>query len=168
MSISHPLSGVLFAAAPHPSLEESLSVAFSKLIGSWTLTMRRYSFPSRLSEPLTLEGEWHFGWVLNGLAVQDVWIVPRRSTSTSSFPSVPAAASEDQAGEFLEYGTTIRFFSMQEGKYRAVWAGPLQGKTYLFTAEAKNGNEVEMVAREQVPLVERKARTKAGKGRAVE
>src|SRR5579859_1551307 len=76
MSISHPLSGVLFAAAPHPSLKESLSIAFSKLIGSWTLTMRRYSFPSRLSEPLTLEGEWHFGWVLNGLAVQDVWIVP--------------------------------------------------------------------------------------------
>jgi hypothetical protein len=101
--------------------------------------------------------------VLNGLAVQDVWIVPRRSTSSSSFPSIPAAASEDQASEFLEYGTAIRFFSRQEGKYRAVWAGPLQGKTYLFTAEARNGNEVEMVAREQVPPEERMVRAKAGR-----
>jgi hypothetical protein len=163
MSTSHPLTGVLFAPAPHPSLDENLSTAFSKLIGSWNLTMRRYSSPSRLSDPLIVEGEWHFGWVLNGLAVQDVWIVPKRATSSNSFPSIPRAVSGDRAGEFLEYGTAIRFFSRQEGKYRAVWAGPLQGKTYLFTAEARNGNEVEMIAREHVPAVEREGRLKEGK-----
>jgi hypothetical protein len=125
--------------------------------------MRRYSSPSRLSEPLIVEGEWHFGWVLNGLAIQDVWIVPKRSNSSSSFPSIPAGTSGDHAGDFLEYGTAIRFFSRQEGKYRAVWAGPLQGKTYLFTADARNGNEVEMVAREQVSPLERDVRRKEGK-----
>jgi hypothetical protein len=163
MSTSHPLTGVLFAPAPHPSLDENLSTAFSKLIGSWNLTMRRYSSPSHLSDPLIVEGEWHFGWVLNGLAVQDVWIVPKRATSSNSFPSVPRAISGDRASEFLEYGTAIRFFSRQEGKYRAVWAGPLQGKTYLFTAEARNGNEVGMVAREHVPTVEREVGLKEGK-----
>lgn len=125
--------------------------------------MRRYSSLSSLSKPLIVEGEWHFGWVLNGLAVQDVWIVPKRSNSSNSFPSIPSAESRAHASEFLEYGTAIRFFSKQEGKYRAVWAGPLQGKTYLFTAEARNGNEVEMVAREHVPVAEGEPRPQEGK-----
>jgi hypothetical protein len=100
--------------------------------------------------------------VLNGLAVQDVWIVPKRATSSNSFPSVPCSISGHRAGEFLEYGTAIRFFSSQEGKYRAVWVGPLQGKTYLFTCEARNGNEVEMVAREHVPATKRQVGWKDG------
>jgi hypothetical protein len=104
--------------------------------------MRRYSSPLQLSESLIVKGEWHFGWVLNGLAVQDVWIIPKRSASSRLFPIIPAGTSGDHAGDFIEYGTAIRFFSRPEGKYRAVWAGPLQGKTYLFTADARNGNEV--------------------------
>jgi hypothetical protein len=46
--------------------------------------------------------------------------------------------------------------------------GPATGqnlslKTYLFTAEARNGNEVEMVAREHVPAAEREVGLKEGK-----
>jgi hypothetical protein len=62
----HPLINVLFAPAPHPSLEAKLASAFSKLIGSWSLTMTRYA---AAGAPLVVEGEWHFGWVLNGLAM---------------------------------------------------------------------------------------------------
>ena len=105
--------------------------------------MTRYSSQShdKDSKLLVLEGEWHFGWVLNGLAMQDVWIVPRRSSSTSTHS---APISED---EFLEYGTTIRFFVPGEGEYRAVWAGPKQGKSYVFRAKAMEGR-LEMVTRE--------------------
>src|SRR2546429_3392853 len=38
-----------------------------------------------------------------------------------------------------------------------------RAKPILFTAEARNGNEVEMVAREHVPVVERELRLKEGK-----
>jgi hypothetical protein len=93
-----------------------------------------------------------------------VWIVPKRSAaSANTFPSVPAAAAGEGEQDFLEYGAAIRFFDAHDGKFRAVWAGPRQGKTYVFTARAGGGDEVEMVAREQVGEQERERRRVEGK-----
>jgi hypothetical protein len=145
---SHPLlNNVLLSFEPHPSLAGPLSGAFGKLIGSWDLTMTRYPSQDKESEPLVLEGEWHFGWVLNGLAMQDVWIVPKRSIQKSQ-PTHDQAFWMPVSGEdFLEYGTTMRFFVPGANEYRAVWAGPRQGKSYLFTAQATEGG-LEMLTKE--------------------
>lgn len=70
-----------------------------------------------------------------------VWIVPRRSSSTSTH-SAPISGDE-----FVEYGTTIPFLVPGEGEYRAVWAGPKQGKSYGFRAKAMEG-KLDMVTRE--------------------
>lgn len=42
------------------------------------------------------KGEWHWGWVLDGRAIQDVWIA-HNDVSQSNAP-------------ITEWGTTLRFY----------------------------------------------------------
>ncbi len=57
------------------------------------------------------DGEWHFAWVLEGRAVQDIWIVPPRE--------------KRGAGNLYEYGTTIRFYDPTIDAWRSTWHGPM-------------------------------------------
>ena len=57
------------------------------------------------STPRRVKGEWIFSWVLDGMAVQDVFIVPSRAERLTDIQ--PDAA----------YGTTIRLFNIE----RQVW-----------------------------------------------
>src|SRR5262249_57950160 len=50
--------------------------AYGWLIGSWELDVRHYRGVDVAARGI--KGEAHFGWVLEGRAVQDVWIMPRR------------------------------------------------------------------------------------------
>ena len=43
------------------------------LVGSWELDSRRYA-----GERVSIPGEAHFVWALEGRAIQDVWIMPSR------------------------------------------------------------------------------------------
>ena len=48
---------------------------YAWLIGSWDLDVIEYHEDgSTRRRP----AEWHFGWVLEGRAIQDVWIIPPR------------------------------------------------------------------------------------------
>ena len=66
----------LVAVAPHPDRAERLHL-FGQFVGSWDLTVTDHR-PGR--ETSGTPGEWHFGWLLGGNAVGDVWIYPARST----------------------------------------------------------------------------------------
>ena len=48
---------------------------YARFVGSWDLDVTQFS---RDGAPRRHKGEWHFGWVLEGRAIQDVWIVPPR------------------------------------------------------------------------------------------
>ena len=50
---------------------------FEKLIGSWAID----SIESNNS--ISIKGEWHFSWVLEGMAIQDVIILPDYEYGTS-------------------------------------------------------------------------------------
>lgn len=50
---------------------------FEKLVGSWQINY----VDSNISH--TIEGEWHFSWVLEGMAIQDVIILPDYEYGTS-------------------------------------------------------------------------------------
>jgi hypothetical protein len=58
--------------------------------------------------------EVHFAWVLQGLAVQDVWI------------ALPAAAgsSDAPATDHRTYGTTVRVFDPRLEAWRVAWLNP--------------------------------------------
>jgi hypothetical protein len=48
---------------------------YGRFVGSWDLDVTQFSAGGT---PRRRKGEWHFGWALEGRAVQDVWIVPPR------------------------------------------------------------------------------------------
>lgn len=50
---------------------------FGKLIGSWNINYIDHN------DDFTLQGEWHFSWILEGMAIQDVIILPEYECGTS-------------------------------------------------------------------------------------
>lgn len=66
---------------------------FGKLVGSWKLDY----FDRNISS--SVKGEWHFAWVLEGMAIQDVIILPSRETTTET------------PHPLAEYGTTLRVYN---------------------------------------------------------
>jgi hypothetical protein len=101
-------------AAPGRSLEIPESAdAYGWLIGSWELDV--YDYPVDGSARRS-QGEVHFGWVLEGRAVQDVWIMPRRSER----PANPGKGGN-------RYGTTLRVWDPSIQAWRVTWINPVTG-----------------------------------------
>ena len=99
----------LHAAGPHPSLGAHAQT-YGRVMGSWR---------GELCSPLQGEGappgsvEAHFAWVLQGRAVQDVWIAPARNDPRPLPPPL------------TWYGTTLRVFDPSLEAWRVVWTDPL-------------------------------------------
>lgn len=107
------LAALLIAPGRSPEIPEAADV-YGWLVGSWKLEVLRYGVD--VSEK-HLEGEVHFAWVLEGRAVQDVWIMPR--------PSQRQAGLEKT---FNMYGTTLRVWDSALQVWRVTWINGVTGK----------------------------------------
>ncbi len=87
---------VLHAAEPNAAHADKLRL-YGRFVGSWSLDIdyREIDGPVRRAE-----GEWHFDWVLEGRAIQDVWI----------FPSRDARARNRITEAWHFYGSTLRIY----------------------------------------------------------
>jgi hypothetical protein len=104
---------VLAAPGRAPEIPESMDV-YGWLVGSWDLDVLHYRGVSVAASGL--RGEVHFGWVLEGRAIQDVWIMPRREDRTGS---------EDRTQNM--YGTTFRMWDPTIQAWRITWKNPAGG-----------------------------------------
>jgi hypothetical protein len=102
----------LLASGRSPEIPESSDV-YGWLIGSWELDVLHYLVDVT---DRGLKAEAHFGWVLEGRAVQDVWIMPPRSQRTTD---------QDKATNM--YGTTLRVWDPQIQAWRVTWISPVTG-----------------------------------------
>ena len=93
--MDHGLIESLAATGPHPSLGAHADT-YARIIGSWSGELSRYQDGKSVASASV---EAHFGWALEGRAVQDVWITPARAQR----------ASGADAG-FNWYGSTLRVF----------------------------------------------------------
>jgi hypothetical protein len=101
----------LIAKGPHPSLG-SHGETYGRLIGSWVGEIENYM--QGAGTPPTGSVEAHFGWVLDGRAVQDVWITPAR----------PDRHGKPKTG--LDwFGTTLRVFDPNTEAWNTVWTDPV-------------------------------------------
>jgi hypothetical protein len=109
------LGGVLIASGPHPASASKMQL-FGQFVGSWRL---RWHLINAAAE-VEVEGELHFGWVLDGRAVQDVWIVPGRGRHGADLP--PHGL----------HGSTIRFYDDAIDAWRSTWVEPINGRVRKF------------------------------------
>lgn len=77
---------------------------FGKVIGEWDLD---WNDRLNTSTPRRVKGEWIFSWVLDGMAVQDVFIVPSRAERLTDIQPVPptgppsaCSTSKDKSGKY--------------------------------------------------------------------
>jgi hypothetical protein len=126
---TRPDSGFIDALhVPGPVDEEAASLMlFGQFVGSWDL---EWSGTGADGNPATARGELHFGWVLGGRAVQDVWIVPGRGQPGQDQP--PSAF----------HGSTIRFYDPSLGAWRSTWIDPVNGRVRRFVGRFTGGDIV--------------------------
>ena len=80
---------------------------FGKLIGSWKITYMDNS------NSHAMMGEWHFSWVLEGMAIQDVIILPGYEYGTTLRVYNPDTHAWDIAYCFT--GKIMRFEARKQG-----------------------------------------------------
>ena len=81
------------------------------LIGRWTIDAIYHLNEGTIRRS---RGEIHAGWVLEGRALQDVWIVPARDAQRADPPG---------PGDF--YGTTLRVYDPKLDAWHILWSDPL-------------------------------------------
>jgi|SRR5689334_19289170 hypothetical protein len=107
-----PFLECLSSKVPHASLGEHAGT-YGRLIGSWRGEFHAYPLGS---EAIHSSAEVHFAWVLDGRAVQDVWITPSLADR---------AAGVRGAREM--YGMTLRVFDAKSQSWRVLWVDPASG-----------------------------------------
>jgi hypothetical protein len=108
---------------------------FGQFVGSWTVEWAGHDTDGN---PTAMTGELHFGWVLGGRAVQDLWIVP--STGQPGEGTPPLAF----------HGSTIRFYDASIGAWRSTWVEPVNGRVRRFVGRPA-GDEIVLVSDEEEP-----------------
>ena len=104
------LLAVLAAPGRSPEIPEEAD-AYGWLIGSWALTVQHYWATDVSARGI--KGEAHFGWILEGRAVQDVWIMPPRSERTANLDKT-----------MNMFGTTLRVWDPTIQAWRITWSNP--------------------------------------------
>jgi hypothetical protein len=116
----------LTASGRSREIPESADV-YGWLMGSWELDVYDHAPDGTVRRA---KGEVHFCWVLEGRAVQDVWIIPPRSERTEGL---------GKAGN--RYGFTIRVWDPSTEAWRITWINPVTGARDELVGR-RSGNDI--------------------------
>jgi len=98
-----PFLATLASKGPPDERAKEMAL-YGWLIGSWDMDTLHHRDDGTIEKS---DGECHFSWVLEGRAIQDLWIRPRR----------PAPSTM--------YGTTLRVFDPAIDGWHIIWSDPL-------------------------------------------
>jgi len=124
---------VLRAGGPHPSLGRQADL-FGRFAGAWDAD---YKFIAEDGSVRQARGEVLVGWVLDGHALQDLWI---------DFP-------EPGSGNERNIGTTLRIVDPKSGKWQVVFVAPTanrmqrleggaEGDRIVLRGQREDGSEI--------------------------
>ena len=118
----------LVASNPSSELGDAASI-YAWLIGSWDVRTVDYQSDGKRHEST---GEWHFSWVLEGRAVQDVWISPPRTQRNAAL---------SKTGN--RYGTSLRVYDSKISAWRVTWLNPVSGAHDELVGKRKGSDIVQ-------------------------
>lgn len=99
----------LAASGPAPDRADKMML-YGQFIGAWDGTVTRYGADG---ERFDASAEVHFGWALEGRAIQDVWIVPSR---IGRAPGEPDKMN----------GTTLRVYDPRHDNWQITFIDPVR------------------------------------------
>lgn len=105
---------------------------YGRLIGSWALEVYDYQRDGVVRRSA---GEVHFARVLEGRAVQLVWIIPRRSGRESML-----------AKDGNRYGTTLCIWDNSIQAWQVTWVNPVTGVRDELIAR-QSGSDIAQIGR---------------------
>ena len=117
---------VLSATGPHASLGDQARI-WDRFIGTWDCD---FGFHLEDGSVRHVPGELEFGWVLDGRAIQDLWI------------TYPGAGGGERG-----IGTTIRFYDDSARTWRVVFVGP-QHRAVLTMQGGAEGDRIVLRGRD--------------------
>lgn len=120
------------SSRPAPELADVDDI-FGWLIGSWDVDAVLHDGKGRAEKR---RGEVHASWVLEGRAIQDLFIFPRRADRSSGLP-----ASGDR------YATTIRTYDRTLGAWRVNFINPAAEETSAQLIARREGSQIVMEGR---------------------
>lgn len=101
---------------------------YGRFVGSWELDVTQIADDGSRRQR---KGEWHFGWALEGRAVQDVWIVPPRGELRRG----------DAAANVNSYGTTLRVYDPRIDAWQIQWSDPVT-QNFLQMIGRRQGDDI--------------------------
>jgi hypothetical protein len=104
----------LNADGPSPEAREKLML-FGQFVGDWDIVEDRNLLPD--GTWTVTRGKLHWGWILDGRAVQDVWM-----------------SIDERTQKAIPEGTTIRFYDQKIDAWHSIWISPTQGLVKTFVA----------------------------------
>ena len=117
---SQQMFAMLAAAGPHPALADQAGI-WDRFVGTWDAD---FGFVADDGSVRHQPGELELGWVLDGLAVQDLWIgYPRDGQKERSI------------------GTSLRYYDAAEKTWRVVFVNPRFG-AFLTVAGGLEGDRI--------------------------
>lgn len=119
----------LEATGPHPSLGDHAAV-LGRLVGTWDV---EYMDISKDGKEVHTSGQLLVGWVMDGRAVEDLWIV---------YPS-------EQGKERGVYAD-VRYFDPKSGTWPAVFIDPQIASVATFTGGAVGSDRLVLDSRDLV------------------
>jgi hypothetical protein len=121
---------VLHANGPDRAHSTELEL-YAWIVGQWEMDVTTI-----LEDGTTHRGrgEIHAGWVLQGRAIQDVWMIPRLRDRQPGIEPLPGAGNW--------YGTTLRIYDPGLAAWRIMWSDPA---TNFFTQQIGRAQGADIV-----------------------
>jgi hypothetical protein len=122
---------ILHSDRPAPDRGDKLGL-YAFLVGSWETTVIAHDENGATH---THRGEIHAAWVLEGRALQDIWMVPHRAERTPDAPrQLPVTGNW--------FGTTLRIYDPGIDAWHIFWHNP---PTQLYTRQIGRARGADIV-----------------------
>jgi hypothetical protein len=128
----------LVASGPSDAHASDLQL-YGQFVGDWEFDVTDHGPNGATGRA---RGEWHFGWILDGRGIEDVWMVPTR------------AEQRRTGGGPQKLGITIRILDPATGHWRVTWHGALGSPPFSMVGR-KEGEEIVQEGRDPAGLLSR-------------